>query len=234
MKFRISPDVVSKFPHVCIGVVVAMGVNNKGEQNQIKALLKDNIHQLHNRFKNSKQYRNHPNILPWREAFSECGINPNKFPSSIEALVKRISKKPKFPSINPVVNLVNAMALKYILPMGAHDLDKLQGDFEVRLSKDGDVFTPFGKSNFEKVDEGEIVYADGQEVRTRRWVWRQGEKAKITGDSTNVFVPIDGFYNSTYGDVIKARDELEELFYSFFDCSVKKFLVDKNTPEIEL
>lgn len=51
------------------------------------------------------------------------GINPNRFPCSVEALATRIAKGGGLPDINPAVNLVNAYSLRYSLPMGAHDLD---------------------------------------------------------------------------------------------------------------
>ncbi|WP_418889350.1 phenylalanine--tRNA ligase beta subunit-related protein [Porcincola intestinalis] len=45
-------------------------------------------------------------------------INPNKYFCSIEALFTRIAKGKGVPHINPVVDLGNAISLKYTLPMG--------------------------------------------------------------------------------------------------------------------
>ena len=49
-----------------------------------------------------------------RDAFNQLNLNPNKFMSSIEAMVKKVSKGNILPSINPVVDLVNRISLKYI------------------------------------------------------------------------------------------------------------------------
>lgn len=54
------------------------------------------------------------------------------------------------------------------------------GALEVRPAAEGDRFIPFGGGEAELPDPGEIVYASGQEVRTRRWTWRQSEVGKIT------------------------------------------------------
>ena len=68
-------------------------------------------------------------------------LNPNRFPSSIEALARRIAKKAELPSINKTVDLVNILSLKYLLPMGAHDREILPGDIELRLARRGQVYS---------------------------------------------------------------------------------------------
>ncbi len=234
MQFLVSEEIFSLFPEACIGVVVAREVDNTRNVKEIADLLKDSSKRIYQKFKDASDYRSYSNIAVWRNAFKKCGINPNRHPSSIEALVKRVSRKPDFPSINPVVDLVNALALKHVLPMGAHDMDKLKGNLQVRFSRKGDVFTPFGKKTHEEVEEGEIVYADDEEIRTRRWIWRQGEKAKITSESRNIFFPIDGFHGTTDNNVIKARDELAALLENFFGCETRKLFVDINNPQVEL
>lgn len=40
-------------------------------------------------------------------------------------------------------------------------------------------------------------------MKTRRWTWRQGEKSKLTENSTNLFIPIDGF--------IETKEKVEAL-----------------------
>ncbi len=76
------------------------------------------------------------------------------------------------PHINPLVNLNNAISLKYTVPMGTHSLDGVQDDIIMRLAKPGDNFVPLGKDEVEEPDEGEVVYTGGSDVYTRRWTWR--------------------------------------------------------------
>ncbi len=84
------------------------------------------------------------------------------------------------PSINPIVDLGNAISLKYTLPMGAHDLGNIDDkNIEVRMSKKEDTFLPFGGNEVEQLTENEVVYTVGNQVRTRRWTWRQSEYGKI-------------------------------------------------------
>ncbi len=82
---------------------------------------------------------------------------------SIEALFTRIAKGKGMPHINPVVDLGNAISLKYTLPLGAHDLGDAGDDIQVRLSRPGDTFLPFGSTEEEAPDAGEVVYAVGSQ-----------------------------------------------------------------------
>lgn len=233
MLFKVSKDLFQKFPNFCVAVVVAEGIDNRGSNEQIEKTLSSSVQEVHNILKNSN-LKERKEIAVWREAFERLGINPNKFPSSIEALLKRIAKKPEFPSINNVVNLVNAIGIKNMVPMGAHDLDKLKGDIQIRFSREGDCFTPFGSSEQEMVPPGEPVYADDLEVRTRMWVWRQGEKAKITPESSRIFFPIDGFKDVTEENILSARDGLVKCLFEFFGCRARTYWVDAASLQADL
>lgn len=232
MKFKIDKKIFDKIDNLYVGVVVAKGVDNTKEYLQITGILEDALEVAEARFLD-KKVKEDDLIIPYREAFRKLGINPNKFQCSVEALFSRISKCKKLPSINPLVDLNNAVSLKHTLPMGTHDLARSDKDIEMRYSKPGDTFTPMGSSEIEKPDEGEVVYAVGNEVRTRRWAWRQSEYGKITPDTSYVFFPIDGFRGINDKEVDKAAKELAELLEKIFGCEVVSGYVDCGHPEFE-
>jgi DNA/RNA-binding domain of Phe-tRNA-synthetase-like protein len=221
------------FPDLCFGVVVAEGIDNRTADPQIADLLRTRALALAERL-GGTDVREHPHIAVWREAFQKLGMNPNKYPSSVEALAKRVAKGAELPSINRVVDLGNAMSVTHLLPMGAHDLDVLPGDIEVRLARSEDRFIPFGATEPEAVDVGEVVYATGTEIRTRKWVWRQGEVAKVTAETSRIFVPIDAFYGVTDQAARAARNELADAIGRFFGVAARVHWVDRNTPAVEI
>lgn len=234
MFFKVSEELFAKFPHFCVAVVVAEGISDQESSSaEIEEMLFSAVQKIHDTLKDSN-LKERPEVAVWREAFRDLDINPNRFPSSIEALLKRIAKKPQFPSINNVVNLVNATGIKNMVPMGAHDLGKTKGDMQIRFSREGDIFTPFGSSELEEVPPGEPVYADDLEVRTRKWVWRQGEKAKITPQSERIFFPIDGFKGITETNILSARDELVENLPKFFGGQIRTYWIDADSPQADL
>ena len=233
MKFRVSKEVFEKFDNVCFGVIVAKGIDNTVEVNEIIQLLNKSIQECENKFKDTK-IKELDEILYYRDAFNKLGINPNKFMSSIEAMLTRVSKGKGLPNISPIVDLGNSVSLTHMVPLGAHDIDTLNGDIEVRFSKKGDNFIPLGCEESEVLEEGELIYSARDNVRTRRWIWRQSEQGKITNESKNIFFPIDGFKDKNYDNVISARDELAALLKDIFSCDVEVGFIDNNNTEFKI
>lgn len=231
MKFTVEKEIFEKMPTVCFGVVVAKGIDNVKIYPEINNMLEENIEKVEEYF-SGKKVKEDEHIVPYREAFRSIGINPNKFMCSIEALFTRIAKGKGMPKINSIVDIGNAVSLKYMLPMGAHDLDIDASDINVRMSVEGDEFIPFGETEPETLDVGEVVYATGNKVRTRRWTWRQSEYGKIKESSSYIFFPIDGFTDVNKDKVIEAREELSNLLKEIFGCEVIVGYVDIEQPEM--
>jgi DNA/RNA-binding domain of Phe-tRNA-synthetase-like protein len=228
MRFEVHEEIFEKNPTIRIGVVVGRDIDNIKENEHIKRYLQENIASVLPKL--TGKVKEHERVVPYREAFSAFGINPNKFMCSIEALMTRIQKTSQIPSINTVVDMGNAVSLKYMLPIGAHDLGQVSDEIEVRFSRDDDIFIPFGSSEGEPLDKNEVVYASKNNVRTRRWMWRQSEIGKITEKSAYVFFPIDGFVGINEKEVIEARDEIAEIIENRLGGEAIKGYVDKDSP----
>lgn len=116
--------------------------------------------------------------------------------------------------------------MKYKIPIGAHDISTVNGEMALRFSSANDYFIPFGSTEIEQVDPDEVVYASGNSVRTRRWIWRQSEEGKITTESKQIFFPIDGFSNSNIDLMLNAQQELALLLQNELGCTVTTGWVD--------
>jgi DNA/RNA-binding domain of Phe-tRNA-synthetase-like protein len=233
MNFIIEDSIFETLPTLCVGVVAAKEINNQEDYPDIESLLDDAIQQAEQRF-SGKRVKEEPEILPYRAAFQSLGINPNKYMCSIEALFTRIAKGKGMPHINPLVDLNNAVSLMNTLPMGTHDLSLSEEDIVIRYSKPEDTFLPFGAETEESPDEGEVVYAVGNQIRTRRWTWRQSEHGKIDGNTSYVFFPIDGFIDVNADKVKFAADQLENLLKQYFGCQTLKGIIDRENPKMSL
>lgn len=232
MKFIIQKEIFDKIEDLCVGVVVAKNIDNSKEYPNIDKLLDDSIKLAEERFLD-KAVKEDERIIPYREAFLKLGINPNKFQCSVEAMFARISKGKGLPHINPLVNLNNAISLKYTLPMGTHDLSKSEEDIEMRFAREGDTFVPMGSEEVEYPDVGEVIYAVSNQVRTRRWTWRQSNEGKIDDKTNYVFFPIDGFVGFNDDNVREAMKELENILKSEFNCEIVSGFVDKDHQSFE-
>lgn len=252
MFYEVSKEVFDKLPDAVFGVVAVTGIDNSKEIPAIKKLLEDNAEECRKYFEAAgTKAKEDPVVVPYREAFRALGINPSRYACSIEALMDRIAKGKGMPSINPIVDLGNAVSLKYKLPIGAHDIYSFVREdgsgrgsestgLEVRPANEDDRFVPFGaeEGEYDNPEIGEVVYVSGHEVRTRRWTWRQSEKGKITEKTSAVLFPIDGFASVNKEQVEKAIKEFVELIANYYarsgrSLSVETGIVDKDNPRFE-
>ena len=232
--FTVEERVFTAVPDYCLGIVIADGIDNRGEQPTIAAMLDSSVREFAERF-TGQDIRELPNVKAYREAFRSLDMNPNKFMCSVEALTKRVQKGNPLPHINSLVDLGNALSVKYQLAMGAHDIDRMEPDgLAVRFSTEEDSFLPMGETQVETMPAGELVYVSGHTVKTRRWLWRQSDDGKITEETSIVFFPIDGFSPVNRDAVFQARDELSETLKSVFGCRVKTTFVDRKHSIVEL
>ena len=233
MRFGIASDVLNQFPEYCVGVVVATDVRNTEPSPDAEARLKAAVARARPALAGEPIDQN-PRLKTWLGAFRAAGINPEAFPPSVVALARRAVEGEGVPRISPAVDLANATSLDELVPIGAHDLDRLRGDLLVRYSHPGDHFTPLGHQEPESVPPGEIVYADDQAVRTRRWVWRLGERAKVTRASRRIIFPIDGCRKVTDGAVRQAMEELARALADVLGAKVHTFFLDRDNPMVDL
>ena len=248
MYFEVSKEMFDMLPTFTVGVVAVRGVDNSKENPAIREMLDKYIAECSAYFEASgNKAKDDPIVVPYREAFRTVGINPNRYACAIEALMDRIAKAKGLPSINPAVDLGNAISLKNRIPIGAHDMNSfLTADstnrgaegagIEVRPATDEDHFRPFGapEGEYDDPEPGEIVYVSGHEIRTRRWAWRQSEQGKMDESTTAVFYPIDGFSDLNMDEIKQAMaDFTSELEKTFPGCEIASGIVDKDNPRIE-
>jgi len=233
VEFVVAADVFERNQNLCFGVVVADGIDNRTEITEISDTLQRSVARIREEFKETKVKEDH-RIIYFREAFRNLGINPNKYMSSIEAMATRISKGGQIPSINNAVNLANAVSLKHLLPIGTHDVEGLESDMMVRFAGPEDFFVPFGQTEAERPDPGELIYVTGTKVKTRRWIWRQSEIGKVTEVSAHIFFPIDGLIGKNDKAVLSARDEIAQSCAQLFDCRIRTGFIDKNNRAMDL
>ncbi|MDO4721144.1 MAG: phenylalanine--tRNA ligase beta subunit-related protein [Peptostreptococcaceae bacterium] len=231
-RIEIQEQVFDKLPQYCLGIILIDDVDNSGSKPEISRRLKQEIRHFAEKYA-SVDLRELPAIKAYRTAFQLLGINPNKYPCSVEALAKRVQKNGSLPSINPIVDVGNAFSLKYLLPMGAHDITGVKNPMKIRFSTIHDHFLGIGENDPEKLEAGELIYVSGHTVRTRRWLWRQSEEGKITEKSRQIFFPIDGFADVNLKDVLEAQKEMELTLRSVFRRQVQTAFLSKKNPFFE-
>lgn len=233
--FRVSDDVFQAFPSYVVELVEVRLQAKPSTSARLDKLCTDAVRRLRALQADQDPKELEP-IRVWREAFSASGWSPSRYPASVEALVKRVARSGEMPRILPLVDLANLTALTYLVPVGTHDVISLsQIPLEVRRATPTDVFEPIGSDQtLETPETGEIVYACANDIRTRRWVWRQSRTALIRQESTHVLFPIDGFADTTNRRIEAAADFLKSAAGELFDAESRVHRVERSKPEAHL
>jgi DNA/RNA-binding domain of Phe-tRNA-synthetase-like protein len=230
MKFDIT-DVIDRYPGVHIGVLTAMGINNRATVDGLKALQGDAIHEAERQIGDEPPIK-HSHIASWREMYRSFGTKPGDYRPSAEALIRRAIKTGELPTINPAVDIYNLVSVRHVIPMGGFDTDYVQGTIHLRFSEGGETFTPLGAAKQEETYPGEAVYSDDSRILTRRWNYRDCDETKITGDTVNLVMFIDASPAISIEKVQGALDGLLLLLERYCGGSYSTGMASKENPII--
>ena len=117
----------------------------------------------------------------WRNTFRAFGAKPQRTPCSVDALLMRLSKDGGLPRINAVVDLYNAISVRYAVPIGGENMAAYVGNPRLTRASGAEFFDTMkeGQPVTEAVPAGEVVWTDDRGVTCRRWNWRQGIRTRI-------------------------------------------------------
>lgn len=149
-------------------------------------------------------------INAWREAYRSFGAKPQRTPCSVEALSKRFDRDGQVPGINVVVDLYNALSLRFAVPVGGEDAIAYEGPPRLIRATGEELFDTVseGQPRQEAVEAGEVVWRDGRAVTCRRWNWRQSTRTRITEASTSLWFVLDRLEPMPVDALIVAGREL--------------------------
>lgn len=231
--FSIAEDVFDIFPSYCRGIVIAEGIDNTGTRAEITRELRAAEKSLQRQL-GLEVVTAHPRLAAWREAYRSTGIKPSEFRPSVEAMARRVLRGDSLPLINPIVDLGNAVSLRYLLPIGAHAIDVLTSDISLRQATGTEVFEPFGSGAVEHPQPGEFVFVESERVLTRRWTWRQANHTLVVPETRAVEVNVDGLPPVTRDEVEQICQELAGLITKYCGGSARYELLWKENLTILL
>jgi DNA/RNA-binding domain of Phe-tRNA-synthetase-like protein len=233
MKFSVDFQIFERFPALILGVVAVTGIDNKGESGELKTLLQESEAEIGRNYL-SESLSQHPKIQAWRRAYSEFGAKPKKYKSSVESLYRMVLKGTGLKPINKLVDAYNFVSLKHMLPLGGDDADKIDGDIRLQLAKGGEPFIPLNSQESEPAQPGEVVYLDDKEILCRRWNWRECDKTKMTEETSNAVLVVEGLPPAGVNEIETAAEDLSRLVRQFCGGDSAIHLLDVRYPEIIL
>lgn len=237
-KFVVDKEFWDLFPDAAIGILSLNGVKENieigaKEAKEIEDLLK-NANKDAEKYLTSDVISENEVVKTWRDAYQ-------KFPTkkgarcSIENLLKRVLHGKPVGTIFPSVDITNAISLKYALPIGAEDRDKLDGDIHLGAMQGGEKFLPIGSDKEEPPYEGELAYYDNYGVVCRCLNWRDGKRTQIDDNTTSEFIAMECVDPNRIDELKKAIDELESLMAKYLSAqTVNKQIITKDNSSMNI
>jgi DNA/RNA-binding domain of Phe-tRNA-synthetase-like protein len=233
LTYSISSEIFQRFPGYVRGVVVAREVSNRPSPEDLVRSLREAEGAVRARLK-IEQLAEHPLIRSWREAYRSFGAKPSEFRSSIEAMVRRVLRGDPLPAINALVDIGNLISLRHLVPAGGHAIDVLTGDIALRPATGREEFIPFGSDKMEHPLPGEVIFAEGDTVLTRRWTWRQANHTLTRLETRAIEFNVDGLPPVAPEEVEQACGEMVELVERFCGGETRREILSENHPRMEL
>lgn len=211
MYFRYHPDIYKEFPELRAGVVLARNLHNIKTPDEL-------LHEYYSEQKKilakleNTQLSELPSLSAWRTTFRRFGVNPTKYRSAPESLLRRLKKKGDIPSINMLVDINNLISIRYFLPVATFDSREIQGGIMVKFANGDEHFTPLGMGDVENPHSGEVIFVDEKDmVVARRWCWRQSQESAAQLDTNQVILTVEGTHDGALRDIQLALRDLLKL-----------------------
>ncbi len=233
IQYRISPEVFDRFPDYRRGVVIAEGLRNPPSPPGLEAELRAAEASIPAQL-TAETLTSHPNIAAWREAYRAVGIKPADFRPSVEGLARRALRGDPLPLINTLVDLGNLASLRHLLPIGAHAIDVVSADLSLRPADGSETFEPFGSDALEHPLPGEIIFAEGSTVLTRRWTWRQAKHTLVVPETSAVEINVDALPPLGQAEVERICAELAGLVQRYCGGSARWEILSRDHPVLVL
>ena len=213
--FRYAPEILSRYPSLVGGVILAEGMTNGPTPESLRAAYAAEQQATLQRI-GTTPLSQIESLAAWRSAFRAFGVDPTQYRSAAEALLRRLTKKGDIPSINTMVDLGNLVSIRYALPVALFDTRAIQGPITVRIADGSERFTPLGESDAERPDPGEVIFADDTGlVFARRWCWRQSAESAVRDDTTRAVITVEAHHAGGRAAVQAALDDLLDLLRTY-------------------
>jgi DNA/RNA-binding domain of Phe-tRNA-synthetase-like protein len=207
--FVVDDSFWALFPEALIGTIVVRGVDNRANAEACAAMLTAQVERTAREL-GEEEIGSLAAVAPWRAAYQAFGVKPSKYRSSIEGLL-RSAKAGRLRSINPLVDLYNAVSLKHRLPCGGEDLGPIVGDIRLTRAVGDEVFVPLGGTVSEPPAPGVVIYRDDLGVICSCWNWREADRTKLTEGTIDAFLCIEALPPVGAEALRAACEELAEL-----------------------
>ncbi len=151
-------------------------------------------------------------IAEWNEVYKAFGAKPKRTACSADALRKRVLRDGAIDPIDPVVDLYNAISIRYALPVGGENRAAYQGLPRLCIADGSEPFDIMkeGQLVFENPNPGEVIWHDDLGVTCRRWNWRQGIRTRLSASNSQMWFILESLPSMPLEALYAAGEELTD------------------------
>lgn len=230
--FQYHPDILARFPSICGGVILAHDLKDGPTPAELLEKFLAEQRAVLRRLGDSP-LSELPSLAAWRSAFRLFGVDPTKYRSAAEALLRRLIKKGDIPSISALVDLCNLVSIRYALPVAALDARQLSGPITVQFATGSESFTAHDSPAPEHPEPGEVIFVDpAGQVVARRWCWKQSASSTVGWDTRGAVITIEAHHASGQADVRAALSDLSELLANYIRGKITSSILDAGHPAL--
>lgn len=132
MRVSIREDVMKSVPYGKFGIILYNNITVSSSPQMLKGRIRLFQESLHLDLED-KDMKHIPGVAEWRSLFKDTGTDPSRYRPSVEALYRRIKKGQFLEPLHSAVDLNNFFSLKYEIPFGIYDTEKIVGDVEIGI-----------------------------------------------------------------------------------------------------
>ncbi|MFQ5533844.1 MAG: B3/4 domain-containing protein [Sphingomonadales bacterium] len=226
-------DVASDFPAFRMALVVLSGISEPEHCPGIEALV-GAVEAACAGVGDTAAVGKLPEIQQWRAAYRKFGIKKTHYRNAAEALIRRTVRDGRLPRVLPLVDLYNAISVKYRIPIGADDVTRLVQPLAFRYARDGDSFFDMRGDGEVNVPPkpGEVIYADAEKVLCRRWNWRQDARSGLARETRQAALVLQTLAEDGKQRLTSAARELAVLAEQELGARCRWAIASLRTPVI--
>ncbi|MBR1749839.1 MAG: hypothetical protein IJ740_03005 [Ruminococcus sp.] len=189
MKFNVEKEVLDSGVKIIFAVVE--GTDNHKKSEEWQNYRTKRIAELYEEYKELDIHAD-PILEGFNILHDNVGVKRRKNIPASENLIRLLVKRKEVFYINLAVDIYNLISLESKLALGAHNIDKTDGDVTLRFTDGTERYVPLGQSEPVTIAAHEYCYCDDSNEVLCRLEIRQVNKTAVDENTTNIFYIVQG------------------------------------------
>lgn len=189
MEFRVAKDVLDAGVKILFDVIE--GIDNATPSEEWNSFRNEKIKELLVRYQDLDVHQG-PILEGYNILHDNTGVRRRKNIPASENLIKLLRKHGGMSPINKAVDIYNIVSMDTKLALGAHNIDKVDGNVTLRFTDGTEHFQPIGADGPIPIAAHEYSYIDDSNEVLCRLEIRQVLKTLVTEETKNIFYIVQG------------------------------------------